>query len=31
MTNALACGTNVDHAVVIVGYNNTNNPPYWLV
>jgi len=31
MTNAAACGTSLDHAVVIVGYNTTNNPPYWLI
>ena len=31
MTNASACGTQIDHAIVIVGYNTTNNPPYWTI
>ncbi|CAG9313014.1 unnamed protein product [Blepharisma stoltei] len=25
------CGTDVDHSVLIVGFDNTNNPPYWIV
>lgn len=25
-----ACGTMLNHAVVIVGYNKTNSPPYWI-
>jgi len=29
--DSIKCGTRIDHAVVIVGYNNTNSPPYWLV
>jgi len=30
MTSA-ACGTNIDHAVVIVGYGTSGSTPYWLV
>jgi len=26
-----SCGTNLDHAVNIVGYNTTANPQYWIV
>lgn len=25
------CGTNLNHAVNIVGYNTTTNPPFWIV
>jgi len=25
------CGTTLDHAVNIVGYNNTGDTPYWIV
>jgi len=25
------CGIILDHAVAIVGYNDGNNPPYWIV
>lgn len=25
------CGSSTNHAVVIVGYNSVNNPPYWKV
>eukprot|EP00358_Blepharisma_japonicum_P002233 CAMPEP_0202945364 /NCGR_PEP_ID=MMETSP1395-20130829/6374_1 /ASSEMBLY_ACC=CAM_ASM_000871 /TAXON_ID=5961 /ORGANISM="Blepharisma japonicum, Strain Stock R1072" /LENGTH=353 /DNA_ID=CAMNT_0049645301 /DNA_START=30 /DNA_END=1091 /DNA_ORIENTATION=+ len=25
------CGTDLDHAVLVVGYNNANSPPYWIV
>mmetsp|Transcript_3837 Transcript_3837/g.3630 ORF Transcript_3837/g.3630 Transcript_3837/m.3630 type:complete len:327 (+) Transcript_3837:194-1174(+) len=25
------CGVNLDNSVLIVGYDNTNNPPYWIV
>jgi len=26
-----ACGTSIDHAVVIVGYGTSGSTPYWLV
>jgi C1A family cysteine protease len=29
--NSTACGTTINHAVTIVGYNNTASPPYWII
>ena len=26
-----SCGTNLDHGVLVVGYDTTANPPYWKV
>ena len=31
ITDAAACGTALDHAVTIVGYNGQNDPPYFIV
>ena len=31
ITNSTACGTDLNHAVTIVGYNGLNNPPYFIV
>jgi len=31
MNNAAACGTNLDHAVNIVGYGTTGGVNYWLM
>lgn len=30
-TNATACGTELNHAVTVVGYNGNNDPPYFIV
>lgn len=31
VTDAAACGTDLDHAVTAVGYNAQNEPPYWII
>lgn len=31
ITDAVACGTDLDHAVTVVGYNGQSNPPYFIV
>ena len=31
MTNAAGCGTELDHAVVAVGYNTENPIPYYVI
>lgn len=31
ITNATACGTDLDHAVTAVGYNTAADPPYYIV
>lgn len=31
LTDAVSCGTNLDHAVTVVGYNGQSDPPYFIV
>jgi C1A family cysteine protease len=31
MTNVAGCGTNLDHAVTVVGYNTSGPVPYYIV
>jgi cathepsin L len=30
VVDAAACGTKVDHGVLVTGYDKTANPPYWI-
>jgi len=31
ITDAVACGTDLNHAVTLVGYNGMSNPPYFIL